>query len=214
MVADDQMNNQSDTLFASRIPDASAAVIAGGKSSRFGSPKAAAILMDRQLIDYSIQAGYRISNEVFLVTADTVPFNNPFAPAIVDIYPDCGPMGGILTALLYATKPYVCTLPCDMPMISTEMFQVLNAHKTASRPVVARSEKGLEPLVAIWPVPAWNVLYYFIREDKNSIRHALWELEAIEVYIPGEIADYTPDLFTNINFREDLRKVNTMRPAI
>ena len=88
MVADDQMNNQSDTLFASRIPDASAAVIAGGNSSRFGSPKAAAILMDRQLIDYSIQAGYRISNEVFLVTADTVPFNNPFAPAIVDIYPD------------------------------------------------------------------------------------------------------------------------------
>jgi molybdopterin-guanine dinucleotide biosynthesis protein A len=208
------MNKTSDTFFASRVPDASAAVIAGGKSTRFGSPKAAALLLDKKLIDYAIQIGYRLSREVFLVTASTVPYENPFAPAVQDIYPNCGPLGGILTALTYSSHPFVCTLPCDMPLMSPDVFRIMKRYRTATRPVVARSERGLETLLAIWPVSVWNVLYTNIRNDQNSIRLTLKELEATEVDIPEELPGYNPQLFTNINFKEDLRRVGNIRPAI
>jgi molybdopterin-guanine dinucleotide biosynthesis protein A len=201
-------------LLEHRFKDISVAVIAGGKSVRFGSPKAEALFEDKHLVDYSIQIGYRLSREVFLVTANTDPFENPFAPAVRDLIPNCGPLGGILTALLYSSNPWICTLPCDMPLITPEIARVLSTRRSGTRPVVARSEKGLEPLLAIWPVEVWNVIYYLLRNDRNSIRDALRRLDAIEVYIPEILPDYKPQIFTNINYKEDLRKISGIRPAV
>jgi molybdopterin-guanine dinucleotide biosynthesis protein A len=43
---------------------------------------------------------------------------------IYDVYPDAGPMGGILTALEHFLSP-VLTLPCDTPRIDHEILTTL-----------------------------------------------------------------------------------------
>jgi molybdopterin-guanine dinucleotide biosynthesis protein A len=202
------------SLLDYRYEDLSVAVVAGGKSSRFGSPKADALFGDRHLVDYAIQIGYRLSREVFLVTADPDPFENPFAPAVRDLIPNCGPLGGILTALAYASNAWVCILPCDMPLITPHLLNILIEHRQAGHPVVARSEKDLEPLLSVWPADVWPVIYQLLYDDQLSIRRALRQLKALEVFIPDLLPGYRPQVFTNINYREDLEKISGMRPAV
>lgn len=190
------------------------AVIAGGKSKRFGMNKAVERYHDKQLIDIAIQTGYKISSDVFLVTGERPEYENLFAPVITDAIPCCGPLGGIYTALLYSEKHDVCVLPCDMPLLTPEVYYLMLEYRSAGRPVVASSERGLEPLVSIWPVSLAACLYEYLKADMLSLHRSLRELDAVAIDVPLELADYRPDIFININYREDLDKINRLNFAL
>jgi len=85
----------------------SAAIIAGGKSRRFGSPKALAVLGNSTLIDYAIHTAGAISEEIIISYGEENLFAGKTIPVIPDAIPDCGPLGGIYTVLLHAKTPWV-----------------------------------------------------------------------------------------------------------
>jgi molybdopterin-guanine dinucleotide biosynthesis protein A len=75
------------------------------------------------------------------------------------------------------------------------------------RPVVALSERGIEPLVSIWPKLTERHVKQYINKGNLMLHGVLRELQAIEVYIPQELPDYSPEMFLNVNRIEDLEKI-------
>ena len=88
------------------------AVLAGGRSSRFGSDKAAALLEGRRLLDHAATNIAPFVERVVTVGGDE---GVPDLPA-----PGLGPLGGIAGALSFAEREgfgSVLTIACDMPRL-------------------------------------------------------------------------------------------------
>jgi len=194
-------------LLSRRLKNTSAAIIAGGKSSRFGTNKAKANYQNKEFIDIASQLGCRISSEVFIITGERYHYDDLLVPTFSDIVPNCGPIGGIFTALINSTNSFVCTLPCDMPLLVKEIFELLYEKRSENCPVVACSENGIEPLLSLWPTNMASVIYSHINNGEFRMRHLLSELNAIELNIPKLMVNYDPKIFTNINYKKDLEKI-------
>lgn len=191
-----------------KLSDTSIAIIAGGKSERFGEPKDRALLNGQSLLEYALKLARTLSPQIAVFSGRNelvLPGNISVYP---DIIPDSGPLGGIFTALYYLPTPFIATLPCDMPLLTADVYHLLYANRTADRPVVALSEKGLEPLVAIWPLVAARIVLTNLMTGKLSLRKSLTEMNARHIYLPDALTNYTPDMMLNINYKKDLQELN------
>lgn len=100
------------------------AVLAGGRSSRFGSDKAAALYKGRRLIDWSIAALEPHCGTIFVSG-----HFHPDHPGAAD-RPEAGmgPLGGLagtMQAARVSGFTHILSMPCDTPEIPTGLFERL-----------------------------------------------------------------------------------------
>ncbi len=185
--------------------DLSAAIMAGGKSRRFGEPKALALFKGKRLVDYAVEQAARIATNAFLVNGRTVSFENVEIPIIPDIIPEIGPIGGLYTALKHSATPLLAALPVDTPLLPTKIYQILYDRLEDDRPSVALSDKGLEPLISIWPLSILPLVERQIRGKNYSLRALFQKKKAIVVDFPKLLSNYDSQIFLNINYKKDLQ---------
>ncbi len=185
----------------------SAAIIAGGKSQRFGRNKLREPLGGRQMIDFAIDLGQSIARECFIVHGDDDDFADKGLRHYKDVVPSCGPLSGVYTALFYAAQPWVATIPADVPLLPPAIYELLYEHLQKDKPVVAVSHKGIEPLVAIWPRVLVETVEHFVHRRQLALHQVLKTLNAVEIHISDMIADYNPYFFLNVNTHEDFEQV-------
>lgn len=190
--------------------DLTSAIIAGGLSTRFGEPKAQAVFTGRTLLQHAIILGYQVSNKLIIIDGKNQQENRPEIPVYCDIIPGCGPLGGIYTALHHAQTPYIATIPCDMPRLIPEIYEVLYEHRQKNIPVVAVSNQGIEPIISIWPKKSLAVIQDQLLNHKLSLRKSLAKLRAKYINISEYIDSYHPEIFLNINYKEDLDELSLL----
>lgn len=186
-----------------KIKEVSSAIIAGGKSRRFGSPKYQATFGGKTLIQYSVQLAQKLSEQLLVIANDPelqTRFNLPVFP---DLIPNKGPLGGILTALTKMQTKWLFILPVDMPLLKPEIYFQLWQQRTDAKPVVATSSKGIESMVSLWHQSHRPFVEQLIKQGQLKINLALKELGAVQVPF-GQEADFN---FFNINFKEDIEKL-------
>lgn len=167
------------------------AVLAGGRSSRFGSDKALALMPDgRTLLDHAM-AG--LAPHVAGIVICGRDGGLPDRPA-----PDMGPLGGLNAALHHAqTHGFagVLTTGCDMPIYPAALPVALIGDGAAIL-------KG-QQLLGWWPVSLASELDAHLAEDNNrSIRGWLDRIGVRVVEMPGLV-------LPNINRPEDLAGFST-----
>ncbi len=188
----------------------SVAIIAGGKSRRFGEPKALARFGERSLLEHALWLAQTLTPEVMVITGENnFEFSLP-VPSFPDIIPACGPLGGLYTALVQARSIFVATLPCDMPLLSAGVYRELYRRMDGEKPVVAVSHKGLEPLVAIWPRSALQTVHDHLVSRQLKLREVFQTLGMIAVPLPQVMSVYRPEMFHNVNTRQDLEELNEL----
>src|SRR3954453_4775928 len=101
---------------------ASAAILAGGRASRFGGRDKGALLVDGQpILQRQLTALARVADDILIVGAANAPAVSPvtaLAPRpVADIISGCGPLGGIHAALSEAKHDAVIVVACDMPYV-------------------------------------------------------------------------------------------------
>ncbi|KQM56927.1 MULTISPECIES: molybdenum cofactor guanylyltransferase [unclassified Sphingomonas] len=163
------------------------AILAGGRSTRFGSDKALATLDGRALIDRVIDA---VAPQVDALVV--VGRSHPGVRCIPDRpAPDLGPLGGIGAALHHAAThgfAQVLTLPCDAPLLPADLRERLST----VGPAVYLADL---PVVGWWPASASVTLEALLTEGgSRSVRAFADRVGAHGLTGSSEIANVnTPD---------------------
>jgi molybdopterin-guanine dinucleotide biosynthesis protein A len=126
-------------------------VLAGGRSSRMGRDKALLPAGDRTLID---QIASRVRAAAGNVTLIGPPERYAALgyPVMPDRVENCGPIGGLYTALSITEADWNLVVACDMPALTTEFLcRLLRAAESSGADcVVPKTASGLEPLCAVY----------------------------------------------------------------
>ncbi|KRB82249.1 molybdopterin-guanine dinucleotide biosynthesis protein MobA [Sphingomonas sp. Root710] len=139
------------------------AILAGGRSSRFGSDKAEALWRGKPLIEHAADRLRPVTDELILCGRSYAGLRAlPDRPEA-----DMGPLGGLNAALHHARAEgfgAVLSLGCDTPDVPAALFDRL---LSAAGPVyVARL-----PVIGHWPAMLAADLDAFLADDrKHSIR--------------------------------------------
>lgn len=118
---------------AATLPAASAIVLAGGRSTRFGRDKLAEPVAGRPLLDHAILAVARVVREVLVLVPPVGEIGRlarpPDSAVRVAVVRDPEPFGGPLVALLAglerASEPFALVVGGDMPAMSPDVLAAL-----------------------------------------------------------------------------------------
>ena len=163
------------------------AILAGGKSSRFGSDKAVAIVDGLPLIDHVVMGMFANTDHLLIVGRDWRDFE-----AVPDgAHAGEGPLAGLLAALTYAAAhghEGVLTAACDALPVPD-----LAALAEQGGPAVIEGHW----LFGYWPVDlAGELTAWLDGQPDRSVRGWLVRSGAAEVPAPGPIF--------NLNTRDDM----------
>jgi molybdenum cofactor guanylyltransferase len=183
-------------------------VLAGGHSSRMGSPKGLLEIGGLTLVARTVRLLAPLCSSVTVVGAPERYRHLTFA-VIADERPDIGPLGGILTALGATATDWNLVVACDLPYLSPEWLRYLigRAAHSAARVVLPESEAGAEPLCALYHREAAAAIRASIDRGVLKVTRAL-EPVPIERVTPAEIRTFDPRgvLFQNLNTPEDYER--------
>lgn len=189
------------------------AVLAGGASRRFGSPKALATVGGRSIAERVLDALRGAVDDVALIANQPELFAHLGVSVHRDIRPGQGPLGGIRTALVRATerRPGALCVACDVPFASAALLRLILDHAAAhpGRIVMpeSRGRRGVEPLCAFYPHACLPLVRRMLVTGERKV-YALAD-RAITHRVPlAEVeAVGDPDvLFFNVNTTDDLRR--------
>lgn len=165
------------------------AVLAGGRSSRFGSDKALALLDGRQLIEHAVAALSPYAAEVMICGR-----MDPRWTCLADLpTPGMGPLGGLAAALVHAQKQGfagVLSTGCDMPVLPGDLAKSL----IGEGPAVVEGQH----LIGYWPASlADRLLDHLAQSEDRSIRGWIAKIQPRRI-VPANGA------LPNINRPDDL----------
>jgi molybdopterin-guanine dinucleotide biosynthesis protein A len=134
-------------------------VTAGGASSRYGSPKALALIGGRRVVDLAadaLRAALR-GDDIVAIINDAELARLVALPHRADVLHDVGPLAGVHAALLWARErgsSGVLIVGCDMPFLEPALLHELVIRGKDADAVVPESEgrRGIEPLCAYYGV--------------------------------------------------------------
>ena len=166
------------------------AILAGGRSSRFGSDKAEALLAGRPLIQHALEA-LRPHCDATVIVGRT----SPLAPSVADWpAPDMGPLGGLAGALNHALNhgfDQLLSIPVDCALLPADVRALLEP---------APAYIASQPVIGLWPAHAAAAIEEILSgTGRHSVRAFA---EAI-----GARAVTRATLPANINTPQDLARL-------
>jgi molybdenum cofactor guanylyltransferase len=159
------------------------AILLGGQSSRFGSPKAFLTWNGKSLAAHIAETAAPVVSEVLFVgkAENQVPPDAKILGRFVADSPDFpGPLAGLAAALAQASKPWVFLTGVDMPHISERTlreFWLLREKSVLLDAVVPYAENRWQPLCALWnrhslkslETSPWNSFQQFLNEGRLKV---------------------------------------------
>jgi molybdopterin-guanine dinucleotide biosynthesis protein A len=183
-------------------------VLAGGKSSRFGSNKALALFNGTPLIERTTSALGRVFKNLMIITNSPLEYSYLRIPLYQDIIKGMGPVGGLYTGLEALDDDWAFFCACDMPFINEGLVRYMTGLKEGYDAVVPKLDWKIEPLHALYSkrcVQAMKDL--IIKKEFQAIR----AFDSISVRFVGEeeIKQFDPELktFLNVNRQDELNRI-------
>jgi molybdenum cofactor guanylyltransferase len=148
-------------------------ILAGGRSTRFGSDKALAVVGGKALLDHAIA---RLAPQVTQLAVNTNSQDPAFAktglPVLRDATADfLGPLAGILAAVEWAGAAgadAVVTAAVDTPLFPDDLVERLH-EAGMGRIAIAESPSGLHPTFGLWPISVRAPLSTWL-DTRQSLR--------------------------------------------
>lgn len=184
-------------------------ILAGGKSSRMGKDKGLIPLAGKQLASYSIQALKSWCDPIMISS------NNPLYEEFgYDVFPDVekglGPLGGIYSGFKKNPGLDIFVLSCDMPLISSALIgYILKCHGDYDA-VVPVFQKYPEPMCAYYSKNAYGPIQRNIKDANFKVQDVLNNMNTLYLQIDTSLEFYHPDLFANVNNKDELLRIENM----
>ncbi|MGD9977265.1 MAG: molybdenum cofactor guanylyltransferase [Bacteroidales bacterium] len=196
----------SSTLYT--LHSTTLAILAGGKATRLGGVSKALIKIDGETIISRIHRALSpLCNEVIIISNHPETNYGIAAKVYPDIIQNCGPLGGIHSALQNSTNKMVLIVSSDMPFVSSEVAQKLMDKLTKNQPktdiVVPTVGKLREPLFAIYSKKLAKKIASILADRDGHPTSALLNSCNTE-YLDIEPTPKNIKSFTNINTFKDI----------
>lgn len=157
-------------------------VLTGGMSSRMKRDKGEINYHGISQVEYAYNLLKESCSEVF-VSCRKEQAELPHLqglPKIYDRFLDCGPLGGILSAMSTYREAAFIVLACDLPMIDQNLIKTLLKERNPNRAATAfyhADEKRFEPLAALYEPKSYHRMFYFLAEGKICPQKVLYNAE-------------------------------------
>lgn len=188
-----------------------AAILAGGKNSRFGGEDKAFVKVEgTRMIDRILSRIESIFGKIVVVTNSPERYSNYKDLVITgDIYKDSGPLGGIHAGMEIAGTPFIFVFSCDMPfldpVIIKDQVDFFVKHDDIDA-LIPSIKSRIEPLHAIYRAGLAEELADFLASSKDlAIRRFLENKRVVYYELPAKPENIKA--FVNINRPGDLRKI-------
>ena len=174
-------------------------VLNGGRSSRMGIPKGEMDFLGRPLIERSIDALVEAgASEVIIVWGKPFVAKTKDVRAIEDVYPDEGPLGGLITGLLNARMDQAMVLSNDLMSIDGSTIRRILDFGQLADLAIPMAGGVPQVLTALWKVSCLKVLESAFKSGSRSLKSVLGDLEVVEIL---ELDDAK---FANANTQSDI----------
>lgn len=186
--------------------DATAVVLAGGKSSRMGEPKALLPFEGEPLIAHTVRRLARLFPRVIVVAAPGQFLPDLPARRVDDELPHRGPVGGICYGLKATSTPLAFVASCDAPFLNLRLISYLVSRIDEHDVAVPSWQGRLQPLHAVYRrsvVP--RLEEQIARGELRPV--TLYERVPTRVVGEEEVRRFDPEglSFLNMNAPEDYR---------
>lgn len=202
--------------------DISGFVLAGGKSTRMGRDKAAISLNGRTLLEHALGTLRQVCSDVLILGSPQL-YGNCGAEVVEDIFPGCGPLGGIHAALLHTRTRFNLIIAVDTPFLSVGFLRFMMDHAVASNAAVTTPEIAgyRQPLCSVYSRDFLPIAEQALRAAASHREGPSHEGKSVEYKIvPLFPADgtcviseaeirkfaFTTEMFDNLNTPDDLKR--------
>jgi len=186
-----------------------AAILAGGKSSRMGFDKQLLMEDDRRILETVIETLKQEFSDILIVTAKPQLYDGMGVRLCSDAYPGKGPLAGVHAAMRNTRSQYVYLLACDMPVVNLPFIRHMKQRirKTGAMICVCQRNGRMEPFNTFYSRDLLPDVVHRLETGNSSLFRFIYGNPAS--VIPQEDAacfDKELQMFTNINTRTEYEK--------
>ena len=174
-------------------------ILAGGKSRRMGVDKAGLTLDGMTFLEIQVRKLQLLGAADIMISGKTSDL--PGTRSVMDIYPGCGPLGGLYSCFMSASQTCALVLSVDVPLISSATLEeLLETHFRAKydATILSRNDR-IEPLIAVYNTNTAGLMAELIENKKLAVRDYIDRLH-YQMYSYNS----SPDELLNCNYPEDL----------
>lgn len=198
-----------------------AAILAGGHARRFGGRDKSSLVVDgRSILDRQLDELARVAGDIVVVRgseAEAAPLAGRTRAGVIvrvvaDRVPDCGPLGGLHTALAESAADAVAIVAGDMPFVTGALVAHLATLAGDTDIVVPRDERGYHPLCAVYTRACANAVARRVADRR---------LKMIDLFEDVRVRPVTSDeldrfgdlrrLLANVNTEAEFRELEALQ---
>ena len=189
----------------------SAAILAGGQSTRMGQEKGLVELQGRPMVEHVHAALRSLETEIFIVTNQPHEYSFLGLRTVSDQDPGRGSLEGLRSALGGARTERVLVVGCDMPFLQPELLQFMSSQSGSWNACVPRFEGRLQPFFAVYDPGCVTVVEESLLADRLEMQTLLEKLQLREIPEPV-LRRYDPEglSFINVNTPEELSRAREL----
>jgi molybdopterin-guanine dinucleotide biosynthesis protein A len=182
---------------------------AGGRSTRMGRDKASLPFLGEPLLLRLKDRFQGTGSELLGICNDTTLFQEPGLPLYQDMIPGRGALGGLYSALYFASQPLVGVVAVDMPFASPKLILELAEIllQGNSDAVIPSTDKGIEPLHAVYRREGCLPLVKAALEGQRWRIRSWFDQAQVRILDPGQTLELgaSEHTFFNLNTPKDLQ---------
>ncbi len=171
-------------------------ILAGGKNSRMGADKGLLVVNGKPIVERIVLA---LKNQVddILIISNGNNYDYLGYKVYSDLIADCGPMGGIFTALSYSVTDWNLVVACDMPLVNPKLFALIIKNSVGCDIAIPKYGEKLQPLCALYHRSCRGNFERLLRHNELKLLDALPHFRVKKIPVPQ--IGFGKNCFGNIN---------------
>ena len=184
-----------------------AVILAGGMSRRMGQDKAALPFGEETMLSHLVHL-YQPHFDLTAVSLNKAGrFDTAGAMEVVDRHPGDGPLAGLEAAFLDTGADVIFLTGTDLPLGDPELAKYLLEARGEHDICLIRSEKGPEPLFAVYSSACLPAVQAALAQGRRSMFHMLQQMNTLEIPMDDIKGFDVEKILTNVNDPQEYARV-------
>ena len=178
---------------------ATAFILIGGVSQRFGTPKWQAIIDGETVLDRIWNSCDKFQERYIIGKNQHRDKKKPFLMDELDIE---APINGLYTALVHTTSDWILLLSCDLPLMDQDTIAHLWSYVKSGKEIIIPEINGeLQPTCALYNKRLKDPVFEQINNNRLSLKELISKVDYHSIDL-NERSDY----FLNMNTKSDMSR--------